>query len=282
MTNSSAPHDPAPRVSSVVAPDGTTLAYRTTGDPSARALVLVHGWAQSSRAWGEELLAELARDFHVVAVDLRGHGLSSVAEDGYDDPARWADDVQSVLDAAGVTEGAILLGWSYGGIVLCDYLAAKGESAVAGVVLVGATTSISRSRGGRVGEAMMAVGKGGFSDDPKTAIAALGSFGQAMFAAPAGAAQQRMFGLSLATPPEVRQKMLTRRVDNDATLEGLGVPLLAIHGAADGVVLPEAGQANAEMAPQGRYLEIPDCAHAPFAERPEEFLRAVREFAAQL
>lgn len=114
-------------LASAVSSDGATIAYRLLGDPSARPLVLVHGWAQSGACWGPELLAELATRYRVVALDLRGHGHSTVAEAGYDSPAQWADDVEAVLDAAGVSDGAgaILLGWSYGGIVVSDYLAAR-------------------------------------------------------------------------------------------------------------------------------------------------------------
>ena len=69
------------------------------------------------------------------AVDLRGHGYSDAPESGYDDSANWAGDVAAVLAAEGVTENAILLGWSYGGLVICDYLAAHGTGAVAGEVI---------------------------------------------------------------------------------------------------------------------------------------------------
>lgn len=283
MTTEGAPA-PAPAVCSAVSSDGTTLAYRVLGDPAARPLVLVHGWAQSSACWGSELLGELAERFRVVAVDLRGHGHSGVAEAGYDSSAQWADDLEAVLDAAGIGEGsgAILLGWSYGGIVVSDYLAARGEGRVAGLVLCGAVTSISRSAGGAVGPAMMAVADGGFDDDPARAIAALSSFGSAMMRSGDGASRQRIFGLSLATPPAVRGKMLARRVDNDQTLRGLSIPALVIHGEHDGVVLPSAGQANAGMIPGARFVGFPESAHAPFVEEMPRFLAHLEEFAASL
>ena len=262
--------------------DGARLAYITGGDPASRPLVLVHGWAQAGRCWGEDLLTRLAGDFRVVAVDLRGHGGSEITEGGYDSSAQWADDLAAVLAAAGVGEGAILLGWSYGGIVVADYLAAHGEDAVAGIVLCGAVTSIGRAASGRVGPAMMKVADGAFEEEPRKAIAALASFGTAMMRGQDGPGQQRLFGLSLATPPQVRRKLLSRRVDNDDTLRGLSVPALVIHGADDGVVLPEAGRANADLVPQGRYVEFADCAHAPFLEHPEEFLSALTDFAAEL
>lgn len=303
-----------PALASTVSSDGTVLAYRTLGDPAARPLVLVHGWAQSSACWGPELLESLAERYRVVAVDLRGHGHSDVAEAGYDSAEQWADDLAAVLDAAGVGErasgggsagpdaagvgerasrggsadadadaGAILLGWSYGGIVISDYLASRGEGRVAGIVLCGAVTSISRSAGGAIGPAMIeATTNGAFDERPGKAVAALASFGTAMMRGGDGTSGQRIFGLSLATPPAVRQKLLTRRVDNDDTLRALSVPALVLHGEHDGVVLPSAGQANAEMIPGGRYVEFAESAHAPFLEETPKFLAELDAFAADL
>lgn len=284
MTSASTPSS-ARTLASAVSSDGTTIAYRILGDPAARPLVLIHGWAQSSACWGPELLAELATRFRVVALDLRGHGHSDVADDGYDSAAQWADDVETVLDSAGIGEGAgaLLLGWSYGGIVVSDYLAARGEGRVAGIVLCGAVTSVSRSAGGAVGPAMVEVtSNGAFDEDAGKAVAALASFGTAMMRSGDGVSGQRIFGLSLATPPAVRQKLLTRRVDNDETLRGLSVPALVIHGEHDGVVLPSAGQANAEMIPGGRYVGFTESAHAPFLEETPKFLAELDGFVAGL
>lgn len=293
MTPMSPSTSPAPSassgVSSAVSSDGTVLAYRVLGDPAARPLVLVHGWAQSSASWGPELLDALATRFRVVAVDLRGHGHSGVAETGYDSSEQWADDLEAVLDAAGIAGagdagagGAILLGWSYGGIVVSDYLASRGEGRIAGLVLCGAVTAVSRSAGGAVGPAMMAVADGGFAEDPGTAIATLAGFGTAMMRSGDGVSRQRIFGLSLATPPAVRQKLLTRRVDHDDTLRGLTIPALVIHGEHDGVVLPSAGRANAEMIPGARHVGFAESAHAPFLEETPRFLAELDAFAAEL
>ena len=77
-------------------------------------LLLLHGFGGSARAWGEEALAGLARR-RVLAVDLLGHGAS-------DDPPdrarvlleRVLDDLERVLDAAGV-EACPWIGYSMGG-----------------------------------------------------------------------------------------------------------------------------------------------------------------------
>lgn len=280
-----APTLPAPALASAVSSDGTAIAYRVLGDPAARPLVLIHGWAQSSASWGQDVLNDLARRFRVVAIDLRGHGHSDVPAGGYDSAPQWADDVEAVLDSAGITEGsgAILLGWSYGGVVVADYLAARGEGRVGGIVLCGAVTSLSRSAGAAIGPAMKEVTSGGaFDEKPSVALAAFTSFGAAMMRSGSGSDGQRILGLSLATPPTVRQALLTRKVDNDDTLRGLSIPALVIHGAHDGVVLPSAGQANAEMIPGGRYVEFAESAHAPFLEETPRFLAELDEFAASL
>lgn len=275
----------APTVASVVSTDGTAIAYRLLGDPAARPLVLVHGWAQSSASWGSEVLDALAQRFRVVAPDLRGHGHSGIPAGGYDSPRQWADDLGAVLDSAGIGEGAgaLLLGWSYGGVVVADYLAARGEGRLAGVVLCGAVTSLSRSASGAIGPAMTEVtSAGGFAEEPAVALAAFTRFGDAVLRSGSGPDGQRILGLSLATPPAVRQALLTRRVDNDDTLRGLSIPALVLHGALDGVVLPTAGQANAEMIPGGRYVEFDGSAHAPFLEETPRFLAELDAFAAEL
>ena len=48
------------------------------------------------------------------------------------------------------------------------------------------------------------------------------------------------------------------------------------------MVLPSAGQANAEMIPGGRYVEFAESAHAPFLEETPRFLAELDAFAAAL
>ncbi|MGF7119901.1 alpha/beta fold hydrolase [Rhodococcus sp. BE178] len=265
--------------------DGTTLVYRTLGSPDARPLVLLHGWAQSSRCWGDDVLAALSAQYRVIAVDLRGHGYSDAPAAGYDDSANWAGDVDAVLTAEGVTAGAVLLGWSYGGLVICDYLAAHGTAAVDGVVFVGAITSIGRGQaGGAVGSAMKAAIPAAMAEDPGTAIKALGGFGTALTGpigdddGAKGAWSQSLFGASLSTPPRVRSALFRRSVSHDDVLRGLDVPALVLHGTADTVVDVSAGEHAVALIPDatGSYWE--GCGHGPFVEDPARFVGEVRAF----
>lgn len=261
--------------------DGTPLVYSVTGAPDARTLVLLHGWAQSSKCWGPGVLDELAARHRVIAVDLRGHGYSGAPDTGYDDSAIWAGDVDAVLTAEGVTSGAVLLGWSYGGLVICDYLASHGTSAVDGVVLVGAITSIGRGEaGGKVGAAMRAAIPGAMSEEPREAIRALGAFGNALTGPPEGkgAQSQALFGASLATPPRVRAALFNRSASHDDLLRSLDVPVLVLHGTEDSVVDVSAGRHAAELIPQARASFWEGCDHGPFVEDPDRFVKEVGEF----
>ncbi|KXX56449.1 alpha/beta fold hydrolase [Rhodococcus sp. LB1] len=261
--------------------DGTPLVYSVTGDPDARALVLLHGWAQSSKCWGPGVLDELAARYRVIAVDLRGHGYSGAPDTGYADSAVWAGDVDAVLMVEGVASGAVLLGWSYGGLVICDYLASHGTSAVDGVVFVGAITSIGRGEaGGKVGAAMRAAIPGAMSEEPREAIRALGAFGNALTGPPEGkgAQSQALFGASLATPPRVRAALFNRSASHDDLLRSLDVPVLVLHGTEDSVVDVSAGRHAAELIPQARASFWEGCDHGPFVEDPERFVKEVGEF----
>lgn len=261
--------------------DGTNIVYRVSGDPAARPLVLLHGWAQSSVCWGEGVLNGLADSYRLIVVDLRGHGYSDAPADGYADPLNWAGDVHAVLTAEAITANAVLLGWSYGGLVICDYLAEHGSAAVAGVVLVGAITGIGRGEaGGKVGSSMRAAIPDAMSEVPSVAIRALGTFGNALTGPVEGkgAQAQQLFGLTLATPPRVRAALFDRTASHDDLLSSLEVPALVLHGTADTVVDVSSGRHAASLIPQvtESYWEGVD--HGPFVTDPARFVAEVGAF----
>ncbi|ORI18082.1 alpha/beta hydrolase [Rhodococcus sp. 1163] len=261
--------------------DGTNIVYRVSGDPAARPLILLHGWAQSSACWGEGVLNGLADSYRLIAVDLRGHGYSDAPADGYADPLNWAGDVHAVLTAEAVAANAVLLGWSYGGLVICDYLAEHGSEATAGVVLVGAITGIGRGEaGGKVGSSMRAAIPDAMSEVPSVAIRALGSFGNALTGPVEGkgAQAQQLFGLTLATPPRVRAALFDRTASHDDLLSSLGVPALVLHGTADTVVDVSSGRHAASLIPKvtESYWEGVD--HGPFVTDPARFVAEVGAF----
>ncbi|WP_163579551.1 alpha/beta fold hydrolase, partial [Klebsiella pneumoniae] len=77
----------------------------------------------------------------IITFDLRGHGLSDkpAAREAYQPAKVWADDVKAVIEATGV-ERPVLVGWSYAGRVMADYLLVHGGARVAGLNFVNAVT----------------------------------------------------------------------------------------------------------------------------------------------
>jgi pimeloyl-ACP methyl ester carboxylesterase len=62
-------------------------------------LLLIHGWPQTWYAW-RFVMPRLAEDFHVIAADQRGIGLSDKPREGYDVRA-LANDFVALMDALG-------------------------------------------------------------------------------------------------------------------------------------------------------------------------------------
>ncbi len=76
---------------------GAQLHVVETGNPRGRPIVFIHGFSQCWLAWSRQLNSALADDHRLVAVDLRGHGLSDKPSDGYGDSRLWADDIDAVI-----------------------------------------------------------------------------------------------------------------------------------------------------------------------------------------
>jgi len=97
---------------------GATLHVRVGG--SGPAVVLIHGFGDTGDMWAPLAIA-LARDHRVVVPDLRGMGLSSIPQGGYDKKTQ-AGDIRSVLDKLGI-EKADIVGHDIGTMVAYAYAA---------------------------------------------------------------------------------------------------------------------------------------------------------------
>ena len=98
---------------SVHADIGDLTVHAVTGGDGP-AVVLLHGFAQTWRAW-RAVMPALAARYRVIAADLRGVGGSTVTFDGFD-KRTMAGDVAGLLDALGI-ETAAVVGHDIGGMV---------------------------------------------------------------------------------------------------------------------------------------------------------------------
>lgn len=116
-----------------VAP-GVRLAVRRWGDDGDDVPILaVHGLASNAGLWSGMAPFLAAAGHPVIAVDQRGHGLSTRTDDGYDDATLTAD-LAAVLDAHG-HDRALAMGQSWGGNVVIEF-GLRHTDRCAGVVAV--------------------------------------------------------------------------------------------------------------------------------------------------
>ena len=110
--------------------NGTRLNY-AEGPDNGPALLLIHGQVMDWKNYAR-VLPELARHYHVYAVDCYGHGGSERVPDKYSANALGADLVQ-FLDTV-IAEPAVVSGHSSGGL-LAAWVAANAPDLVLGVIL---------------------------------------------------------------------------------------------------------------------------------------------------
>ena len=261
---------------------GVSLAARLAGPEDAPPIVLVHGFSQGALAWIAQLDSILTEHFRLVAVDLRGHGASAGGPpESYADGAAWAADLESALVNFAAGRPAVLVGWSYGGRILCEYVRRYGTARLRGLVFVGATggggTEKSRALLGPGSAALPAM----VEDDPAVSIPATRAFLEACVASPLPREHaDLMLAVNARVSPATRRAMLGWVCDFDDLLPTVALPTLVIHGAQDTVVRPESGARIARMIPGARLETVADAGHCVFLETPDRFNALLAGFAA--
>jgi long-chain acyl-CoA synthetase len=88
-------------------------------DRPQRTFVFIHGFGGQASQWRYQLQAFSQRN-RVVALDLRGHGLSDKPSSGYDMP-RIRTDLETALKILRIEGSFVLVGHSFGGAIVTDY-----------------------------------------------------------------------------------------------------------------------------------------------------------------
>ena len=259
---------------------GLNLHVEETGNRDGKSLLFIHGFSQSRFAWQKQMRSDLARDFRLVTMDIRGHGLSEKPRGAYGDPRLWAQDVHAVIDSLGLKE-PVLVGWSYGGVIMSDYLAVYGDEAIAGTQWVGAVTRLGAPvvEGGFLGNEFLELVPGFFSDNVADSVGTLSRFLR-LCVHDELSPEDFLFvlGYNVLVPPFVREGLFARNVNNDAVIRDTRKPLSLVYGEADRIVSPKMCTHIETLAPQATVATYPNVGHMPFWEAPERFNRELREF----
>jgi pimeloyl-ACP methyl ester carboxylesterase len=128
MSSSTRPRD------EYIEANGLRLHYREWGDTRTRhALIMLHGYAETCEAWSDTA-QDLAREFRVIALDQRGHGLSARAADRDYSRATQVEDLEAVIEGLGL-RSVTLVGHAMGGANAICYAAEHPEMVTALVVV---------------------------------------------------------------------------------------------------------------------------------------------------
>src|SRR5690242_8601972 len=137
-------------------------------------------------------------------------------------------------------ERAVLVGWSYGAFVICDYLRAYGQDRVAAVNFVEGAVKLGEAAFGTlIGPGFLDHFVDLTADDLPANIRGLRSFLRACVAKPIAAEDfETALCWNMVVAPQIRASLAAREIDGDDVLARLQVPVLGSHGRSDQVVLP--------------------------------------------
>lgn len=257
------------------------LHVREWGNPAGIPILFIHGWSASHLAWRHQYESPLADEFRLVALDLRGHGMSEAPLEAgnYSDAQLWADDITAIIEALSL-DRPVLVGWSYGGFVIGDHVRAYGTDSISGVNYVGGAVKFYEAVLSTLyGPGFLGHVEGATQADLPTNIEAMRRFVRAMVAGPMTDEDfECTLAYNMVIPPEVRGALLAREVDHDDVLQQMQVPVLVSHGKLDQHVMPAMAEHILQLCPTAQASWYETGAHMPFLEATTRFNAELAEF----
>jgi len=266
-------------------PDGLSLYARDFAPgagPTKLPVIAIHGLTRNSADFGG-IAPELARaGRRVLAVDVRGRGLSDRAPDPMTyQPAVYAKDVLALMEQAGI-ERAVFLGTSMGGLITMA-LAAIRSKVIAAAIINDVGPEVAKE-----GLARIAAYAGQPVDTPTWAAAAdyakrhnavalphysdadWDAFARRVFREGPEGAPILDYDPDISVP--IRAMGAKGLVPNLWPMFGRlakGRPTLLIRGATSDLLSPEIAAKMRKRAPTMAYAEVPGVGHAPMLDEPE-------------
>ena len=259
---------------------GLRFHYREWPNPGAQPLVLLHGFTGHARSW-DSFAHAMQANYHVFALDQRGHGDSSWTDD-YSASA-MVEDVQKWVTALGLKR-FVLLGLSMGGRVAYQFAAEHPEE-VERLVIVDIGPEIATEGATRINAGVRA------SDtfaSPDEAVAAAR-------AANARADEHESRHRTLNNLMLTEDGTWTYRYDKGlrdgsrplqrpdsgdgwSLLRQITAPTLLIRGELSDVLAPSVAERMLQEIPDCKFALVPNAGHSIPLESPAGFLEAAKTF----
>jgi non-heme chloroperoxidase len=259
---------------------GLRLHVREWGNPDGPPILFIHGWSQNHLCWARQYDSALADQFRLVAYDLRGHGMSEapLQPEYYTDAKLWADDVAAIITELHL-DRSVLVGWSYGSFIICDYVRERGQDRIAAINFVEGAVKLGEAAFGTlIGPGFLDHFVDATADDLPTNIQAMRSFVRTCIVKPVPADDlEAAMCWNIVVPAPIRAHLASRTIDDDQVLQTLTVPLLVTQGRADSVVLPAMAEHILATCPTAQSSWYDGVGHVPHLEEPERFNRELAE-----
>lgn len=291
-------HADSPTTGTVEGGGGLPIAVTTNGPADAPRMVFVHGFLGSTLNWKKQLESDLADEFHLTALDMRGHGASAKPwqAEHYLDMQLWADDIRAALEAGGPDGGGssvgvgagagkpLLVAWSYGGHFVLDYVRYYGTDAIGGIVFVSSNAGfVPRPESPMTPEREQQIARSTSANAATLLEWTEGYVDLITAGGELSPAEKQMLMVSpMMTPHYVRVFNREHRSDNSDLLEAVDVPVLFVIGGKD--ILANRGQIESIAArlPQAEVSVFADSGNMPFWFDAAQFNRRIAEFAKSL
>ena len=238
-------------------------------------VVLVHGAGMDHSVWALQSRALAHSGYSVLAVDLPGHGRSE--GEALTSISAMADWLAEFITAAGL-DSAVVAGHSMGALAALE-LGARHPRLVRGLVLIGAAASMP------VHADLIAAAR----EELPAAVAMITAWGFSPEAALGGNPTPGLWFtgggrrlLELSRPGVLHTDLSAcNAYENGAAAAALiRCPAVVVAGGADRMSPAKAGLALAGLIPGGRVELLEGAGHMLMAERPQQVLRALKDYSA--
>ena len=242
--------------------DSERIAYDVVGKGKT-ALIFIHGWSCDGRYWQNQIPV-FAKEYKVVAIDLAGHGHSSLDRSEFS-MLSFANDVKAIIDKENI-DRAILIGHSMGGGVIAEAAKLMPDKVI-GIVGIDTLQNVAERIPQRQIDEMVKPFEADFKSATKR-------FVSPMF--PKGTDQQLMNWVKedmSSAPKEIAlnafRNYLGQYVNGEAAtvFKDITIPVLSINAK----LWPTAPLENKKHIKHYHLFYIEGTGHFPMLEKPEEF-----------
>ena len=265
---------------------GMRLHYLDWGNAGRPKMLLLHGGAQTAHSWDFFALA-MRDDYHIVALDQRGHGDSAWADAGGDYSVEsYIKDVDGFTDAIGF-ERFLLVGLSMGGRNAYSFTAAHPHKVQ---TLVLCDVGPETQEAGRRHIQEFLEGTETF-DSFEWLVQRVREYNPRR-------PEEQIRGSLINNLRQMEDGRWTWKHDRSRaqrrgtggeitaggwdTVRSLKCPTLVVRGAQSDIFAPETAQKMLAAIPNSRLVEVSKAGHLVQGDNPVEFEKAVRTFLAEL